>query len=222
MAGVTSMPMPSPSMKGMIGSSGTVREKSGLMRILPPAAGTAMCSYCMWTAPSLLGLGVGCGRRALVGAALLALLGDQHGKLERLLMVQARVDARAVGARQILVGEAAGAPGAFGDIIAGELDVYPAQVRAHVSMDAEREIELLQDVLEAARLEAPGGGLGVAVHGVAYPQHRLPGLAHRLDRLRQRARDLLGAGALDESEAPGLVLRIERRDQPLQPRRIHG
>src|SRR5579863_9014509 len=88
-------------------------------------------------------------------------------------------------------------------------------------MDAERELELLQDVLEAARLEAPGGGLGIAVHGIAYPQHRLSRLADRLDGLRERGGDLLRPEAVDQREPPRLVLRVERGDQSLQPGRLH-
>jgi hypothetical protein len=43
--GVMSKPVPSPSMKGMIGWSGTLSEKSGLTVIFSPPAGTCMCWY---------------------------------------------------------------------------------------------------------------------------------------------------------------------------------
>src|SRR6187200_2088761 len=46
-----SVPVPSPSMKGMIGWSGTWREKSELTLIFCPEVGTLMCWY-MGTAPS--------------------------------------------------------------------------------------------------------------------------------------------------------------------------
>ena len=59
--------------------------------------------------------------------------------------------------------------------------------------------------------------LGVAVHGIADPQHGLAGLAHGLDGLRQRVLDVLRAEAVDQREPPGLVLRIQRGDQALQP-----
>ena len=121
----------------------------------------------------------------LVGAAVLAALGNQHGELERLLMIQARIYARAVGTLQVLVSKPARTSGALGDVLAGELDVHPAQVRAHVSVNTEREIELLEDILETPRLDSTGSGLGVAVHGIAHPQHRLSGLADRFDGFRQ-------------------------------------
>src|SRR5579863_5174295 len=100
-------------------------------------------------------------------------------------MIQTRIDTRAVSALQILVGEPPRPAGALGHILAGELDMYPAEIRAQLGMDAEGEIQFLEDVFKPAGLDAAGGGLGVAVHWVAYPQHRLPGLAYRLDRLRQ-------------------------------------
>src|SRR6185437_3353510 len=82
-------------------------------------------------------------------------------------------------------------------------------------------IELVQDVLEAARLQAPGAGLRVAVHGIADPEHRLTGLPYGLDGLRQRRGDVLRAEAVNEGQPSRLVLRIERGDQALQPGRIH-
>ena len=84
-------------------------------------------------------------------------------------MVQSRVDARAIGARQVRIGEPARPAGAFSDIVAGELDVHAAEMRAQLGVNAEREIELAEDVLEAPCLEAAGGCLGVAVHRIAHP-----------------------------------------------------
>src|SRR5215468_6242305 len=141
------------------------------------------------------------GSAAPVDAAAPAVFGNEHRELERLLMVEARVDTRAIGAREISVGESARAAGALGHVITGELDVDAAEVRAHVGVDAERQIELTQDVLEAARLQPTGRGLGVAMHRVAHPQHRLPRLPHSLDRSGQRRRDLLYAEAVDEGES---------------------
>ncbi|CAI8902715.1 hypothetical protein EMIT053CA3_40089 [Pseudomonas donghuensis] len=47
MTGLTSTPMPSPSMNGMIGLSGTLREWSALTVILSPTAGTLIFWYPM-------------------------------------------------------------------------------------------------------------------------------------------------------------------------------
>src|SRR5215472_4652078 len=47
------------------------------------------------------------GPAAPVVAAALAALGDEHGELERLLMIETRIDARAIGARQVGIGQSA-------------------------------------------------------------------------------------------------------------------
>src|SRR2546430_5954593 len=118
-----------------------------------------------------------------------------------------------MGALGVLVGESARTAGALGDVVPGELDVHPAQIRSELSVDAERQVQLLEDVLEAARLDSAGGRLGVAVHRIAHPQHRLSGLADRFDRLRERGRHLLRPEAVYEREPAGLILRVEGRHQ---------
>jgi hypothetical protein len=85
-------------------------------------------------------------------------------------------------------------PRALGDVLAGKLDVHPAELRAETLVDGGRDLELLEDVLEAARLESALAGLGVAVHRIADPEHRMPGRAHGLDGLQ--------AGAVSMSRAP--------------------
>ena len=100
--------------------------------------------------------------------------------------------------------------------------MHAAQVRAHFAVDAERQVDFLEDVLEAPGLQTPGAGLGVAVHGITHPQHALAGLAHRLDQPRQGLLDVLGAEAMNEGQSAGLVLRIQGRHQALRPRVIHA
>ena len=100
---------------------------------------------------------------------------------------------------------------------ARELDVHAAQERAMRLVDLERQLEFLEDVLEAARLESAGAGLGVAVHGIADPQHLLPGFAHGLDHLRQTLLHILRAEAVNDGEASRRVVRIQRGDETLQP-----
>ena len=65
-----------------------------------------------------------------------------------------------------------------------------------------------QDVLEAARLETAGAGLGIAMHGIAHPQHRLAGLPYGVDGARQCLFDLLHAEAMDQGQSSGLIVRI--------------
>src|SRR5690606_32404161 len=109
---------------------------------------------------------------ARFGGALLALLAhDRHGDLQRLLVVQARVDGGAVGALQVGVLEFARPAGALGDVLAGQLQVHAAQAGTGGGVQVEALLHLAEDVGEAPGLVAVAGALGVAVHGVAHPQH---------------------------------------------------
>src|SRR6202035_3835785 len=126
------------------------------------------------------------GPGTLVSAAALTALGDQRGELEALLVLQARVHGRAIGPLQVLDRQPARTPRALGHVVPGELDVHAAQIGAQLAVAAERQLQLLEDVLALARLDPAGSRLGVAVHGTAHPQHRLPALADRFDALRQR------------------------------------
>src|SRR5688572_21930219 len=95
---------------------------------------------------------------------------DAHRDLERLFVVEARIDAALVGALEIGFGEAARAADAFGDVFAGELDVDAAESRAELGVDLERLLELADDLVEPARLDSLRGRLGVAVHRIRNPQ----------------------------------------------------
>src|SRR5690606_12890585 len=88
---------------------------------------------------------------------------DQHRELHRLLVVQTRVDLRLVRAREVGFLEAARAADALRDVVARELEVHAAQVAALLLVDPERRTQLGADVVEAPRLDAFGGRLGVAV-----------------------------------------------------------
>ena len=68
--------------------------------------------------------------------------GDAHRQLQRLLVVQSRIDLRLVGAREIRVGETAGAARALGDVFTGQLEVHAAEPRAELAVNAERGFEL--------------------------------------------------------------------------------
>src|SRR5690242_14131219 len=97
------------------------------------------------------------GARSLAAAQVAR---DAHGALERLLVVEARVDAALVGALEVDVGQAARATGALGDVLAGELDMDAAQVRAEAGVEHEALLELVDDLVEPPGLDAAGGGLG--------------------------------------------------------------
>src|SRR5690606_3133318 len=55
------------------------------------------------------------------------LASDAHGHLQRLLVVQARVHARAVRAAEISLRQPPGAADALGDVLAGALEVDPPE-----------------------------------------------------------------------------------------------
>src|SRR3982751_5121034 len=97
-----SMPIPSPSMKAMSGLSGTFNDESGLMVMRWPVFGTAIFSYCIPEYEQL---------------ACRTVTTDQHGHLERLFVVEARVDRRLIGTREIRIREAASTARAFGDVL---------------------------------------------------------------------------------------------------------
>src|SRR5690606_5956193 len=76
-----------------------------------------------------------------------ALAHDRHRRLQRLLVVQARVHGRAVGAREVDLGEVARATDALGHVLAGQLQVHAAQAGAGRSVDVERLLDLAADVV---------------------------------------------------------------------------
>src|SRR5580698_5817180 len=121
----------------------------------------------------------------LIRPPALTALSDQHSQLERLLVVQPRIYGRPVSPLQVCVGKATGAPRALGNVLAGELDMHAAEVRPHFRVDPECQVELFEDVLKPPRLQPTHRGLGIPMHGIADPQHRLAGLPYRLDRARE-------------------------------------
>ena len=92
------------------------------------------------------------GRRELLAAA--ELLGHEERELERLHVVQARVAQRLVARREGRLVDVLGAAEALGDVVAGELDVDAARVRADRAVRLEEALDLVDDVVEATRLVA--------------------------------------------------------------------
>src|SRR5205807_6754342 len=62
------------------------------------------------------------------------------------------LDLALVRGAQIGFGEAAGAADALGDVLAGQLEMDAAQVRARRGMNRERLIQLADDIVKPARL----------------------------------------------------------------------
>ena len=80
-------------------------------------------------------------------------------------------------------------------------------------MHGEELAHFLHHVGEVARLVAVGAGHGVAVHGVAAPDHGAACIAHRAHQRRQQRGQLARAHAGDEHHATGFVRGVERIEQ---------
>src|ERR1700693_2892572 len=111
-----------------------------------------------------------CGNRELGLRPSLALalqpLGDDEGKLERLVGVEPRVTMGVVAVRQVGLGDGLGAADAFGHVLPGHLDMDAARMRAFAAVDVEEALDLGEDEVEGPRLVAGVSRLdGVAVHG---------------------------------------------------------
>src|SRR5690606_2634969 len=96
-------------------------------------------------------------------------LRHEEGHLQRLLVVEPRVDERRVPARERGVVDLLAAAEHLGDVVTGQLDVQTARHRAEALVDLEEAADLVDDVTEAPGLVAVGGGDAVAVHRVAHP-----------------------------------------------------
>ena len=90
----------------------------------------------------------------------------------RLPVVQSRVARARVVLVEVVDRDAGRAADALGHVLAGHLEVNAAERRAAPVVDVEGELDLAQDVVEVARLQARWSDLGVAVHRVADPEHR--------------------------------------------------
>ena len=164
----------------------------------------------------------GDGRLAAEGATGFQLFGDEEGELERLLGVEAGVAEGLVSGGEVGFGQAVGAAGAFGDVLAGHLDVDAAGPGALGGVGVEEAADFGEDGVEAAGFDLGRGADGVAVHRVADPGSACAFLAYGSEQRGELAGDVLRAHAADEGEAAGLVAGIEGCDQAQQGVRIGG
>ncbi len=106
------------------------------------------------------------------------------------------------------------AAGALGDVLAGQLEVHSAEVRARRGMDLKRLLEFGEDVLETARLNARARHFRVAVHRIAGPEECPARPPDRINHRWQEVVDLSGSETMDDREAARLRLRIQHFDEP--------
>lgn len=125
---------------------------------------------------------------------------NQKCKLQRLLLVQARVTERRVPLAEPFLGQPARAADTLGDSLAGKLEVHAAEEGLSGAVDLERLAQLGEDVAEVACFHACGGGLRVAVHGVALPDGEVAGALDGGDVGGEVLGDLGGAVAGDQGD----------------------
>ena len=74
---------------------------------------------------------------------------------------------RVVAVVEILIGDGARAADAFGDVLAGHLQMYAAGMGAFGLVDGEERLHFRQHPVERPGLVARVRGDGVAMHGIA-------------------------------------------------------
>ena len=84
-------------------------------------------------------------------------------QLQRLLLVQPRIAVCRVVQAQILVHKALASACAFRDSVSGELQMHAAQERAVLLVDLESRLELREDAVERASLDACWRAAGIAM-----------------------------------------------------------
>ncbi len=133
-----------------------------------------------------------------------------------MFVIEAGIDFGFVGARQVGFGQSARAAGAFGDILAGQLEMHAAQTAATRFVYVESLLQFGQNLGERPRLHAVAGHVRVAVHGVAGPEQTVPGCTRRLYERRQARRDAVGAEAVYERQTSGFARGVERFNERAQ------
>ena len=136
-------------------------------------------------------------------------LGRAEREVERLATVEPRVAHRLVAVVEVAVGDLVGAAEAFGDVLAGELDVDAARPRALGPVGTDEAVDLAHDRFEVARLATVRRGVGVAVHRVARPHDGVPGVGDGAQQRAQLDLDLVGTHARDQGQPPGDARRVE-------------
>src|SRR3954471_9262637 len=99
-----------------------------------------------------------CGRHRLflTGTFLLQQFGDQESHVDGLFGVETGIADRVIAVVEVLIGDGAGAADAFGDVLAGHLEMHAAGMGAFGGMDREERLHFRQDPVERAGLVARG------------------------------------------------------------------
>jgi MFS family permease len=100
-------------------------------------------------------------------------------------------------------------PPSIGDVLAGELHVHTTGPHVGDVAGSEEAVQLSHDLAEIAGLVTARVLVGVAVHRVAHPDHRVPGELHGPQQRRERARDAVRSHPAHECEPTGASGRVE-------------
>src|SRR3954469_23365318 len=155
-------------------------------------------------------------RLGFARAFLLEQFRDQESHVDRLLGVEPGIAYGVIAIVEILVGDGARAADAFGHVLSGHFQMDAACMASLRGMDGEERLHLRQDAIEWARFVAAAGGDGVAVHRIARPDHDAAFALHCANQLRQMIANLVRSEAVDQCQAPRLIVGIEHVDQPQQ------
>ena len=96
---------------------------------------------------------------------------DQESQFQRLAGIEPRIAGGLVAVVQVDFLQALRAAQAFGDVLAGHLEMHAAGMGAFGAMDGEEAAHFFQDAVDRAGLVARLQLDGVAVHGIARPHH---------------------------------------------------
>ena len=125
-----------------------------------------------------------------------------------LFAVQSGINLRPIGPFEIAFREVSSAPGAFGDVFAGQFEMHTTEMGAHSFVHANRAFNFTENVIEMAGLSSRRGGHRVAVHGVAHPDHLSAIGLDAFDQPFQTFVDRLHPKAVHQDQTS----RVHRRD----------
>src|SRR5271165_2862835 len=131
----------------------------------------------------------GCSRALLVGLGTEVLAvhsSDTECQVKGLATVEPGIACGLVSVWQVAFRDVLPAAYAFGDVVAGELDMDATRVRAERAVHLEKPGDLIQHVIEVSCLVAAGHLNRVAVHRVACPHDLGPAGRDCLHQRRQR------------------------------------
>src|SRR6185312_306056 len=111
--------------------------------------------------------------------------GQQESELDRLLGIQPWIAECVIAVVEILIADCTCAACAFGDVLAGHLQMHAATMSAFGGLNREEGLHFLDDAIERPGLVAALRRDRVAVHRVARPDYGLALALHGADQRRE-------------------------------------